>query len=126
MAGAFRTRLVHFDMRIVKRRNRIAERKAQTAIAREMEWALKTKIGRHGPPRSRPGEPPRQETGRLHDDLTVQRTGRRITVRTYQYGIYLDGGTRKMAARPWIRRTIHDRRKFWDKRMAALYRKHNK
>ena len=126
MASATRGRLVKFNMRIVNRKNRIAERKAQNDLSREMERALKKKIGIQGPPRSRPGQPPRKETGRLHADLAVTRSGRTITVRTMQYGIYLDGGTRKMAARPWIRSTIHDKRAKWDKRMAALYRKYNK
>lgn len=126
MATATRTRLVKFNMRIVNRKNRIAERKAQNDVAREMERALKKKIGIWGPPRSRPHRPPHRDSGDLYKKLKVTRSGRTITVRTQQYGIWLDGGTTRMLERPWIRTTIHDNRKRWDKRMAALYRKYNK
>ena len=57
---------------------------------------------------SKPGEPPRKRTGtlqksvahaiRVEPDAVVARVGTAV-----RYGYYLEFGTRKMAARPWLR-----------------------
>lgn len=56
--------------------------------------------------RSKPGEPPRVQTGRLrasitheiHPTLPVGRVGTNV-----KYGKFLEFGTRRMAPRPWLR-----------------------
>lgn len=65
-----------------------------------------------GPAPSRPGSPPHKQTGRLRmginwslkDDGTVHVNS------SVKYGKYLDFGTRRMAARPWLTRAFNDMR----------------
>lgn len=76
----------------------------------------KTKSGRPAsmtiyPNPSRPGEPPRKRTGWLQQnvayDLDRKKLQGRIGVRVNAvYGLYLELGTRRMQARPWLAATI--------------------
>lgn len=56
---------------------------------------------------SRPGEPPRKQTGHLRRSIAyeVDRTNLVARIGTnLAYGRYLELGTRRMAPRPWLRR----------------------
>jgi hypothetical protein len=60
---------------------------------------------------SKPGEPPRKRTGWLQrnvlyelDEKTL--SGRVGITRNARYGLYLELGTRRMAARPWLLATL--------------------
>lgn len=59
---------------------------------------------------SRPGDPPHKQTGRLLASLAwelvsdaIARVGMNL-----KYGRWLELGTRKMAARPWLRRALRE------------------
>jgi phage gpG-like protein len=76
--------------------------------------AAKKPAGRiHGATRSGPGEPPYKQTGRLRAGVTheVLDESAKITARVgtnLPYGRHLELGTRKMAARPWLRRALDE------------------
>ena len=57
--------------------------------------------------RSRPGEPPRKQTGRLRGSVTYEVDERALRARVgtnVMYGRYLELGTRRgLAPRPWLR-----------------------
>lgn len=67
------------------------------------------------PPPSAPGEPPHRRTGRLRASVarevvregsaTVGRVGTNV-----KYGRWLELGTSRMAARPWLRRALVEMR----------------
>ncbi len=86
-------------------------------IAQEMTTAIRDKIDDPSPPVSAPGTPPHSQGGDLIRKTEVVARGRNLVVRTTQVGIWLEGGTRNMAPRPFIRTTIHNRRRFWERRL---------
>jgi HK97 gp10 family phage protein len=60
---------------------------------------------------SRPGEPPKKVTVRLQKSIasTVGVEGKEVVLAVgtnVRYGRYLEGGTSRMAARPWLRPTV--------------------
>jgi HK97 gp10 family phage protein len=58
---------------------------------------------------SKPGQPPRKQTGRLQGSITYEIDPAKMTARVGTnliYGKYLELGTRKMAKRPWLKRAI--------------------
>lgn len=60
---------------------------------------------------SAPGEPPHKQTGRLRMSVTHEIDEANATARVgtnIKYGLYLELGTKKMAARPWLRRALAD------------------
>jgi HK97 gp10 family phage protein len=60
---------------------------------------------------SAPGEPPRKQTGRLRASVATEVDGLTGRVGTnVEYGRYLELGTRRMAARPWLRRALAESR----------------
>lgn len=62
---------------------------------------------------SRPGQPPRKQTGTLQRSVTYEVNPTTMTARVgtnIKYGRYLEFGTRKMAARPWLRRSLDEMR----------------
>ena len=66
-----------------------------------------TKI--YGKVRSLPGEPPRKQTGLLRASVATEVFGLRGRIGTnLKYGKHLELGTRKMQARPWLRRSAED------------------
>lgn len=66
---------------------------------------------------SRPGEPPRKRTGWLQRHVVYQLDEKALTGRVGPsvnaiYGVFLDLGTRWMAARPWLLATA---KKYWSR-----------
>lgn len=125
MANANRIRRIQFSTGRIIKRSRTATTKAFKQAAKEMTVAITNLIDTPGPPRSKPGSPPHVDTGNLLAATKVVSSGRQVFVRTPQYGIFLDGGTSRMAARPFIRKAIHDKRKFWERRINLLMRQNS-
>lgn len=124
MARARATRRVSFKIpRLIKRERRATSRGLDDTL-KEMRREIRNKIGDPYPPASAPGTPPHRRTGYLRRNVKVKRKGRDFWVSVPQYGIWLDGGTRRMAERPFIRRTINDRQRHWARRANANIRKH--
>ena len=99
-----------------------ALRRATKAIALEMEIALRKKISRQGPPRSKPGEPPRMDSGLLHATARVIPQGLSVKVSVQDYGLFLEEGTVKMDPRPFIRPVITDKLDFWRRKIIRYAR----
>lgn len=63
-----------------------------------------------GAVRSKPGEPPRKQTGRLRASVTYEADEKALTARVgtnVKYGKYLELGTKRgIAPRPWLRRAL--------------------
>ena len=119
-------RRIEFKTNKVIRKNRRAQKLAFDQLAKEMQRAIRAPLRKGYPPASSPGQPPRKRTGFLAQNTIVDRKGRTLLIRTPLYGVFLDGGTSRMAARPFIRVRIHDQRKRWSKRMSKLYAKFQK
>ncbi len=84
-------------------------------VARRMTSNVRLKISKPYPPASTPGSHPHKRSGDLRRDFQVVRRGFKMFVRVPQYGIYLEGGTRNMKARPFIRRNLltPEKARFW-------------
>ena len=115
--SSVRVRVVKAQFQVTINATPTAKKKAFQTVAREMDEELHSRIDDPAPPASSPGQPPHRDSGYLYDETSVRAKGSTIKVRTPQYGIWLEGGTRKMAARPFIRPTIHGKPKFWGKRL---------
>lgn len=123
MASATRKRKIDFNTGRIIKRNRKATANAFDTVAKRMTEALRKPIRTPYPPASVPGRPPHQRTGNLERGTEVIRKGFKLIVRTLQYGIWLDGGTRRMAARPFIRIRINDQKRRWTKEINNEIRK---
>lgn len=71
---------------------------------------------------SKPGEPPRKRTGWLQRNVVYEldekeKRGRVGLTANAMYGLFLEFGTRFMAARPWLLGTL---RKYWQAIRAYL------
>ena len=91
-------------------RQRITSGVEQAALT--LKTAMQELISVQGPPRSSPGEAPHKDTGDLYasiqaigpvvqGDLVVASVGTDL-----RYGILLEYGTSRMAARPWLSRAL--------------------
>jgi len=103
-----------------------AAAKGLNASAEMLKALMSRNIGEQGPPRSAPGGFPHMETRSLKQSLGVGKAtpvnlvasaGSRDgyvnsvnKVPTNDYGLYLEFGTRKMAPRPWLIRSLDDNR----------------
>lgn len=70
-------------------------------------------VGPMGSNPSKPGEPPHRQTGRLRASVAQEHEPAKLTSRVgtnVAYGKFLELGTAKMAARPWLRRTLANNR----------------
>lgn len=70
---------------------------------------VKKVLGPRGSSRSRPGEFPHKDFGRLRQSIAQQHfpdEARSIVGTNLPYGKFLELGTSKMAARPFLRRTL--------------------
>lgn len=81
--------------------------------AQDLKASLQVLIGIQGPPRSKPGEPPHRDTGALQASIEVNGPAEQgdavfASVGTaLEYGRYLEFGTSRMAARPWLSRGLY-------------------
>lgn len=127
--SALRPRRIEFKTGRIITRTRKATAKAFDTVAREMTKAVRQKISKPSPPPSRPGAHPHSQFGkrgtRLKNTFQVVRKGFTLAVRVPQYGIWLEGGTSRMRARPFIHRnlTTPTRKRFWTKRINNEIRK---
>ena len=124
MASALRTRNIKFTTGRVIKGTRTAAAKAFKQVSREMTTVLKKDISTPYPPASTEGNPPhmRRPSVGLRSKTEVVPRGRTLVVKTTQVGVWLDGGTSRMRARPFIRKNIHDKRRFWERRINTLIR----
>lgn len=66
-------------------------------------------ISTAGPEPSAPGEPPHKQTGHLRRSVANEIEGSVGRVGTnLKYGRWLELGTARMAARPWLRRALNE------------------
>ena len=94
-----------FHTKEIQGRTKRALYQATREVAAWLENAIKETIGTPYPPASTPGQPPHRRTGNLHDNLriTADTTGAgALNVWTVPYGPFLEGGTSKMAPRPFV------------------------
>lgn len=87
--------------------------KATLAGASVYQAELKMKLGRnHGGVPSLPGNPPNSQTGDLSRSITVKskEIGTAQIGPNVPYGVWLEFGTTKMAARPFVRPVAADKR----------------
>jgi phage gpG-like protein len=64
---------------------------------------------KYGSNPSAPGEPPHKQYGRLRASVATEVSGMRGRTGTnVDYGRWLELGTRKMAARPWLKRSLDE------------------
>jgi hypothetical protein len=82
--------------------------------AQVYQQQLQQALGVSNPPPYRtpsaPGEPPRKRTGRLQQAITLvvdQEAGAiHVGLAGADYGVFLERGTRRLAARPWMQVTL--------------------
>ena len=92
--------------------SRFVRDKAKEIVGRSQPvriYAKKAGRSRKGLDPSKPGEPPKKVTGHLRMGIRKQMDRGRIEARigsNVPYGKHLELGTRKMAARPWLRPTL--------------------
>ena len=126
-----RIRKVKFTVntgRVVRKSQR-ARAQAMRALAAEMQTEIKEVLDVQGTSRNRslPGEPPRKQRGNLQRNTTVKLDKKNeIAIRTTNVGILLDGGTKNIEPRPFIRTTIHDKRATWQRRFGVHMRRFSK
>lgn len=109
--------------------NRNAVAKAMNVVMNRMARTLQQNVGKP-PPASKPGNFPHigkttasHQGGTLQKSIKVTRKGFNVAISTVSYGKFLEGGTSKMAARPFIRRTIHDQKTKWVQQLNKLAKK---
>jgi len=131
MASARGIKRVKFTVstRKITRKIQRVNARAMRELAKEITTVISKKIGKQGTPnlRSKPGEPPRRQTGFLQAKTVAEFDGKnKIVVKTPQYGVFLDGGTRNIKPRPFLRKTVHDRKPNWNRRYRYYMRKFSK
>ena len=119
MASANKPVRIQFNTGRIIKRERRAMGMAMNAVVKEMQETVRKKISKPYPPASTAGNHPhmRRPSVGLRAQFRVLRKGFKIFVRMPLYGAYLEGGTSKMAARPFVRRNIHDKMRFWTKKI---------
>lgn len=114
MADAKRIRKATFNTAKVTGKLVKVKRQAWTIVAKELDVLVHDKIkkpvgvrrGKKGGVikiRSKPGEPPRKDSGFLFDNTSVRYDAKssRVVMRTPNYGRWLHTGTRRIQPRPW-------------------------
>jgi HK97 gp10 family phage protein len=92
----------------VKKDIRSVSRAATYDFSRSSAAYMRRTVSVKYPPSSRPGEPPRMRTGHLRSSIYREKVAdmhHRVTVGA-EYGVYVEYGTRNMAARPFFRPAI--------------------
>lgn len=111
-----------FDKRGVITPTKRAIERAMAITAREMGEAVADTMNARYPPASVAGEPPHIRTGKLKGSVHGVVAGGKIRIRMVPYGAHLEKGTRKMAARPFVKPTIFGkgRVRAWKARFVEL------
>ncbi len=139
---------LNFSTGRVIKRTKDATEKAFASVAGRMQTRLKKAISRQVTvglkkgkgkrpvkfkKRSKPGNYPKKDTGLLHGTVNVSAKGRKITITTQDYGVFLDKGfshakSGRKVQRPWITPLIFekDARRTWERRFNTAMRKHSK
>lgn len=115
-----------FQRRRALRRIDAAMGKAYKQVAREVKTEIVRKVGKQGPPRSRPFRYPKMDSGDFMRGIEVTGTAKGITISSVMpYGRYLEEGTENMLPRTWARRVLifGANRKKWEARIAAWAKK---
>ena len=114
-----RPRAVKMYVKPVVKATRTAIGIAFDQVVKEMHASIQKKLSKGYPPASTAGNYPHQRRPGvgLADTFEVVREGYEIKLKTPAYGIWLETGTRKMAARPWILRNMVDRKAEWSKKI---------
>ena len=125
MASATRMQRIEFKTGRIIRRSRKAMTTGMDRVARRMTATVRSKISKPYPPASRPGAHPHVRSGELRSTFEVARVGLKMFIRVKQHGIFLEGGTRNMRARPFIRRNLltPDKARFWIRQINTEIRK---
>jgi len=74
--------------------------------AKFLQKDLKVSVSTPYPPASSPGKPPHQRTGKLKNSITVTGTKDGLTIRSVNYGLFLNEGTGTILPRPWVNKGI--------------------
>jgi HK97 gp10 family phage protein len=142
-------KLITFSMKYAMRTKKVTKLTEQRAAGRLYEAGLKTErkakelcnkgIGQKGEAgrdsagrftaapvikqASKPGEPPRKRTGNLQNSIKTEvLTMVQVLVGpTVYYGKFLEFGTRKMAARPFMRPALKETQKSFSKLFRRLW-----
>lgn len=120
---ATRPRRVSFKIGRLVKRERKAVSDGLDDVLTLMRREVRNKIGTPYPPASTAGNPPHKRTGYLRKNVKAKRKGHKFWMSVPQYGTWLDGGTTRMDARPFIRVTINDRQRYWARRTNEFIRK---
>jgi len=109
MAVATRIRRIEFNVGRVIQRGRRAMSAGLDELKDRMTEAILDKItDKKYPPASRPNTYPARRTGNLAATTRVMRKGKQLWVRTPQYGVWLQSGTRRMAKRKFFREVLFE------------------
>ena len=85
----------------------LVQRRAKELLSTSGTGGGKGKKRKYGSEPSAPGEPPRKQRGTLRASVAVDANEKECRVGTnLKYGLYLELGTRKLKARPWLRRAL--------------------
>lgn len=96
-------------IKFIERAAIVVENRARELLSIEGTGRIEGK--QHGPiERSKPGEPPRKQTGRLRASVTREVSEKDMEARVgtnVKYGKYLELGTKRgILPRPWLRRAL--------------------
>jgi hypothetical protein len=83
------------------------------AVGREVVAVVRENIAQVSPPRSQPGDFPHREFGELSASIDFRVNRNRLRVEVFSdspYALPLELGTRNMAARPFLRRSLVEAR----------------
>lgn len=84
-------------------------RPALEIAGRTLVRAIQVKINKSYPPASKPGNPPARRTGRLHSSIGFVVNGLSVIVSAkVPYAAFLEDGTGRMAARPFMAKTLNE------------------
>ncbi len=119
---------VTFPLSRIERNIRRASGKVLDDFKSLVEKDFKATISVQGSPtnRSKPGQPPKRQTGKLVRSIQVKRKPNGIGLILEDYGLFLDQGTETIERRPWFERTILKNRNKWKKFLEKKFRKHNR
>ena len=119
------TRLAGRLDRLGRERRRGAAAAVQDGGA-TLQRALRRELGRVGEEAAPAGEPPHARSGRLAASVTVEESGGGLVAEVgtaLDYGLYLELGTRRMAARPWLLPTFLALKPVLGRRILAALRR---